>query len=306
MKRPFVILCCVCAAWCLATIARAAEGDVRRLARLDHPPMSEISGLARSHLPGVFWAHNDSGDEPRLFAVTLDGTPVVPEYLKRRYSDGSWPGLRLHNAANVDWEDMAAAADMLYLADVGNNGNARRDLGVYYLPEPNPAAVAESRALGFWPIRYPDQETFPAEHWHFDCEAVFVADGKLHFLTKHRRPNEQTGWEPGTNLYRLDTAYTDAVNALTWVSRRDDVILPTAAEVSPDGNRLAVLTYVGTWVFERPAGADWLGGDSAFYPIPRDVAKINEAVAWKDDTHLLIANEDRDLLELEVRPPPVR
>jgi hypothetical protein len=289
----------------LAFPASAAEGDVRVVGRLAHAPMNEISGIARTPLPGVFWVHNDSGDAARVFAVTLDGAVVMPDYLKSRYSDGSWPGLRLHAAANVDWEDIAAADDMLYLADMGNNGNARRDLGVYYLPQPNPEAVAEARVLGFWPVRFPDQDAYPPPQWHFDCEAVFVADGKLHFLTKHRRPFEQTGWEPGTNLYRLDTQYTDRVNVLTWVAKRDDVTLATGAEMSPDGGRLAVLTYLGAWVFERPAdGANWLAGEAVFYPIVRGLAKINEAIAWLDDTHLLIANEERDLLTLEVRPAP--
>jgi hypothetical protein len=283
----------------------AAVGDLERVGRLGHGPMSEISGIARAQRPGVFWAHNDSGDSARLFAFRGAGDVVFPEYLARVYPNGSWPGLRVHGAANVDWEDMAAANDMLYLADTGNNGNARRDLGVYYLPEPNPEAVEETRALGFWPIRYPDQDAFPPQRWHFDCEAVFVADGKLHFLTKHRRPFELTGWEPGTNLYRLDTQYTDRVNVLTHVARRDDVVLPTAAEMSPDGRRLAVLTYLGVWLFERPAKDDnWLGGEAVFHPIDRGLAKVNEAIAWKDDTHLLIANEERDLLELEIEEPP--
>jgi len=305
MSGPFLIVGVTVGLTVASMAAFAAEGDVDAVGRLGHAPMNEISGIARTQLPGIFWAHNDSGDSARLFAFGLDGEVVIPDYLKRRYSDGSWPGLRLHAAANVDWEDMAAAGDMLYLADMGNNGNARRDLGVYYLPEPNPEAVEEARVLGFWPVRYPDQDAYPAKQWHFDCEAVFVADGKLHFLTKHRRPFEQMGWEPGTNLYRLDTEHTDRVNVLTWVAKRDDVTLATAAEMSPDGDRLAVLTYLGVWVFERPAdGVDWLAGESVFYPIARGIAKINEAIAWQDATHLLIANEQRDLMRLEIRPRP--
>ncbi len=266
--------------------------------------MNEVSGLARSSQPGVFWAHNDSGDEARIFAITLDGKPVIPDYLARRYSDGSWPGLRVLNAWNVDWEDMTAAGDVLYLADVGNNSNARRDLGVYFLPEPNPFAVPEARALGFLPIRYPDQDTYPATQWHFDCEAVFAADGKLHFLTKHRAPGQQTGWQPGTKLYRLDTQYIDRDNVLTLVSARDDVVLPTAAELSPDGSRLAVLTYIAIWIFARPAdGLDWLEKPTHTIPISRLQTKIVEAVAWRDAETLLIANENRDLFEL--RLPPV-
>lgn len=279
----------------------AAETQLKRIASLAHPPMNETSGLARSAQPGVFWAHNDSGDDARIFAITLDGKPVIPAYLARRYRDGSWPGLRVLNAWNVDWEDMAAADDVLYIADVGNNSNARRDLGVYFLPEPNPYAVPEGRAMGFLPVRYPDQDAFPARQWHFDCEAVFVADGKLHFLTKHRRPGEQEGWQPGTKLYRLDSAHTDRDNVLTLVSRRDDVVLPTAAELSPDGSRLAVLTYVAVWIFDRPAdGENWLASPTRTIPISRLQTKIVEAVAWRDDHTLLIANENRDLFELDL------
>jgi len=287
----------------LALPALAGIGELERIATLDHGPMSETSGLARSSQPGIFWAHNDSGDNARLFAINLKGKPVIPDFLAKRYRDGSWPGLTVFNAWNIDWEDIAAADGMLYIADVGNNSNARRDLGVYVLPEPNPLAVPEARALTYLPVRYPDQDTFPATEWHFDCEAVFVADGKLHFLTKHRKPGEQAGWQPGTKLYRLDTNYTDRDNVLTLVSRRDDIVLPTAAELSPDGNRLAVLTYIAVWVFERPAdGVNWLAGAAVTYPINRLVTKIVEAVAWRDDETLLIANEDRDLFIMPVGP----
>ncbi|NJN51186.1 MAG: hypothetical protein HC809_04795 [Gammaproteobacteria bacterium] len=287
----------------LAVLPAWGDQKLRRIAGIDHPPMSEVSGLARSSQPGVFWAHNDSGDEARIFAITLDGKPVIPGYLARRYSDGSWPGLRILNAWNFDWEDMAAANDTLYLADVGNNSNARRDMGVYYLPEPNPFAVPEARALGFLPVRYPDQDAFPATEWHFDCEAVFVADGKLHFLTKHREPGQQEGWQPGTKLYRLDTHHTDRDNVLTLVSKRDDVVLPTAAELSPDGSRLAVLTYVAIWIFARPAdGENWLSSPTHTIPISRLQTKIVEAVAWRDDNTLLVANENRDLFEMNLAP----
>ena len=51
-----------------------------------------------------------------------------------------YPGVRLDGAANFDWEDIAIDGETLYVPDMGNNGNARRDLGVYVLPEPNPAS----------------------------------------------------------------------------------------------------------------------------------------------------------------------
>ncbi len=91
-------------------------------------------------------------------------------------------------------EDVAMADGVLYLADVGNNDNARRDLGVYVVNEPNPLYVTKTRATHFLPIRYPDQTEYPAKQWHFDCEAMFTYDGKLYFLTKHRQPGKALQW----------------------------------------------------------------------------------------------------------------
>ena len=290
----------VCLAGFLACTTSAEEA-VREIARLDHEPLKEVSGIARSSYPGVFWVHNDSGDTARIFAITLDGQPVVPEYLRTRYVKKPWPGLVILNASNVDWEDIAFAGDRLYIAETGNNGNARRDLGVYELAEPNPFATKQTRAVRFLPVRYPDQTAYPGEHWHFDCEALFVAGGKLHFLTKHRKKGKISGWAPGTKLYRLDTELTDRENVLTFLGRRDDIMLPTAADMSPDGRRLAVLTYDTVWIFERPGpDGNWLAANSARLTLDREWMATNEAITWKDAETLLVANEGRRMFEVDV------
>jgi len=292
----------------LMVAANAAGGadELRDIGRLDHAPLDEISGIVGSAEPDVYWVHNDSGDEARLFAVRGSGEIVMPDYLASRYRDKPWPGLKVLNAWNVDWEDLARDPDgTLYIPDLGNNGNARRDLGVYVLPEPDPRSVPESRALTFLPVRYPDQHHFPAERWYFDCEAVFYADDTLYFLTKHRRPGEIVGWQPGTRLYRLDSRFTDRENVLTLVGTRDDVFLATAADLSPDGRHVAVLTYLGVWLFARPADGDnWLEGASRFIALPRDRLKTSEAVTWMDADTLLIVNEERDLLSLDLSTLP--
>jgi len=276
----------------------APAGMPERIAVLEHEPLREVSGIARSSWPGVYWVHNDSGDMARLFAVTLDGRPVIPPLLAEKYQKRVWPGLEVLDARNVDWEDIALRDGMLYIADTGNNGNARRDLGVYVLPEPNPTEVDRARAIRFIPVRYPDQRRFPGETWTFDCEALFVADGKLHFLTKHRLPGMITGFVPGTKLYRLDTESTSETNVLTLVGARPDMMMPTAADLSPDGLRLAVLTYVAVWVFERPPGPDWLSGKASRFPLDREKIGTNEAITWADDESLIIANEERQVYRL--------
>lgn len=290
---------------CLAAAALSAETGgrgVEKIATVSHPALGEMSGLAASSYPGIFWVHNDSGDEARIFAIRANAEVVVPRVIRHLFPERSaddWPGYAIDNAWQYDWEAMAMADGVLYLADVGNNDNARRDLGLYVVGEPNPEYVVKTRALQFVPIRYPDQSRYPAEQWHFDCEAVFAAGGKLYFLTKHRQPGQALSWEPGTKLYRLDRLRTDRENVLKLIDRHERVTLPTGADLSPDGQRLAVLTYTHLWVFDRPRRGDrWLQGAARVLALDREQVKQNEAIAWEDDGTLLMTNEQREIFRI--------
>ena len=280
----------LCSWLAIAGIAAGACG-AEDLAVASHPALNELSGLVKSDLGDFYWTHNDSGDSARLFAINAAGVPLVPYWLG--VSPDEWQGHMIHHAVNVDWESIALANGVLYLADVGNNGNARRDLGVYVVNEPQPTRVVGMKALRHLPIRYPDQEAYPGDVWHFDCEAVFVADGKLHFITKHRQAGQIAGWEAGAKLYRLDTDYADRENVLTLVGRRDDVALATGADPSPDGSRLAVVTYTALWLFDRPAqGGNWFAGEAWKLDFDRSLwDRQLETVAWRDDASLLLVNE---------------
>lgn len=293
----------------LAWLAGAPAADepaevVRTVAEVSYEPAAEISGMVKSATyPGVYWVHNDSDNQPRLFALDAKGAPILPVWLVDEYakSEKVWPGLELLVAANVDWEDLTLAEGRIYLADMGNNGNARRDLGVYVINEPNPRATDKIRPLKFLPIRYPDQKRYPARLWHFDCEAVFWSDGKLYFITKHRAPGQIRRFERGAKLYRLDTSFVDRENVLTLVESRADLTLATAAETSPDGKLLAVLTYFDLWVFSKPAKGDhWLSSPARRLALPQKETQQAEAVCWKDSTTLRIANEQRKIFEISL------
>ena len=92
------------------------------------PALVETSGIAESREnDGLIWAHNDSGGNPELFAVGMDGS-----------DHGRWavPG-----AQAVDWEDMARGhgdegVDRLYMADIGDNSAQRANVVVYRGTEP--------------------------------------------------------------------------------------------------------------------------------------------------------------------------
>lgn len=318
MRFPTFLLSVALVAMCVAGFAPESEasdeGPVRLVGTIKHPLINEMSGLARSRrFDDLYWAHNDSGDEPRLFALTGDGDVIFPPWLAREFkatgaeSDPAlWPGHRVDVAANIDWEDIAVDGENIYIADMGNNGNARRDLGIYVVREPNPRAVEHTRPMKFIPVAYPEQANFPARQWHFDSEALFVSDGTLFVLTKHRQPGKISAWEPGTNLYRLDSMATDRVNLLKRIDTHPAVAVVTAAELSPDGVHLAVLGYRDLWVFERPRRKDhWLSGRAFRLGLEFEQTGQIEALTWRDNDTLLIGNEgDRQWFEVERKDIP--
>ena len=289
---------------CLWSLSVAADSVLGTPTAIKFSTLNELSGLVKSRrFDDVYWAHNDSGDQARLFAIDHLGKIIFPSFLAGEFhgevsarGKTPWPGLPILVAANVDWEDIATDAEHLYIADMGNNGNARRDLGVYVIPEPNPRAAELTRPVSFLPIRYPEQREYPAKLWHYDSEALFVFQDKLYFITKHRQPGKIDKFEVGAVLYRLDTRYTDRFNILTRVDTHSAMSVATGADLSPDGRYLAVISYRDLWLFEKPGANDqWLSGTAYRLPLLWRESKQVEAVAWADNEQLVIGNEEGEL-----------
>lgn len=290
--------------------AKPLDAELSAL-RLSGPArMEELSGLAVSRTyPGIFWGHGDSGQPPVLWALDLErGDLAFPPYLAKKFDDGaSWPGLTLEGASNIDWEDLTTLNGWLYLGEFGNNGNARRDLGLWALPEPNPRATERQRPAFFLPFHYPEQQRFPAEAWVFDAEALFADPERnaLYLITKHRKAGDVRRFIPGAKLYRipLDGAGR-ASTALTLVDQHEEMTAVTAAELSPSGAWLAVLTYRTLWLFPRPpAGEQWLSGPAYSRPLPFLETRQAEALSWRDDTTLLLGNEEGRLWTVTLTLP---
>lgn len=299
MRTPTIFL--LLGLWALPAPAQQAASPVKTVvARVEYEQANEISGIVKSRTyEDVYWVHNDSGDQARLYALTGAGKIIFPAW---RRGARPWPGHVIALAANYDWEDIALADGKLYILDMGNNGNARRDMGIYVLPEPNPRAVESSRVLAWYPVRYPDQKKYPAEKWEFDCEALFIDGGKPYVLTKHRVAGNIRQLQRGTKLYRLDTTHTDRQNVLTLVDRHAMLPGPTAADLSPNGKKLAVLTMFAVYVFDRPEKGDrWLSqGTGHWLALPMMRTKQAEAICWVDDQTLRLASEQRGVFELKL------
>lgn len=250
-------------------------------ATIAHPLIKESSGFAASDkVPGRFWTLNDSGNGPWLFAMDAQGR-AQGEPVKVR-------GVR-----NMDWEAIASdGKGHLWIGDFGNNQNRRKDLAIYQISEPGemlPAEVSINKRIRF---RFPDQQAFSLEKLNFDCEAMFVMAGRIYLLTKHRADSD-------TKLYRLENLDGGEVQTATLLDRFAGIGQVTDAALSLDGQRLAVLTYSGIWIFDKPADSDlFLQGSGQRWLFNNWALGQCESVAWTDAETLLIGNEQRDLFQV--------
>lgn len=263
---------------------------MKLVGKMNFAPISESSGIVRSKLwPDWLWTHNDSGDSARIFAVRKSGTLVKPGWTGDNYQ-----GLKVEDAVNIDWEDIATdESGNLIVAACGNNSNARRDLAIYIFPEPNASHLAATRVFHRYDFIYPDQLDFPPIDNNFDCEAIFYTRGKLYLLTKHRSDSL-------TKLYRFDELDPIGLNVPTLLGEFDVRGQVTAADVSEDGQRLAVLTYRHVWIFKADRRNDnYFEGDVFWAPLNTIATKTCESLCFWDDDSLLIGNEERELYEIK-------
>jgi hypothetical protein len=227
---------------------------------------------------GVFWAHGDGGS----------GASIVPVTASGKLARGWTGAVRVEGCKNNDWEDIALDdKGNLIIADLGNNNGRRKQLMLHFVSEPKPGAVSvrPTRTLR---VHYEDQK---GDSPDYDCEAVFSAGGRIYFLTKHRSDKR-------TRLYRLAGESTTRSNPLRLVGSFDVGGMVTAADASPDGKLVAVLTYTTLWVFsyDRASGSIFTKSESVRRtPI---FAWQAEAVAWEGNDALVIANENGQLFRV--------
>ncbi|MDP8220146.1 MAG: hypothetical protein P9X26_02280 [Candidatus Stygibacter frigidus] len=257
-------------------------------ANFNFAEINESSAITKSRQwDDVYWTLNDSGDKNRIFPFNHNG-----EMYRAEWYNEDQGGVYIGDAVNIDWESMTTDNEgNLYIGACGNNMSVRRDLCIYKFKDPHPLATATTRYLQKINFYFPEQKEFPApqDDSNYDSEALFWAEGRLFLLTKHRS-------DTLTNLYTINTMYSERDNAATLMSTFDIKGMVTAAECNDDGSKLAVLTYNGVWVFEGEVG-NWFDGSIKWLPIK---GKQCEAICWDDEETLIITNEQMELFELKV------
>ena len=237
--------------------------------------LDEISGLAASHVhEDVLWTINDGGNPAEIFAINRRGRVLA------RYN--------VRGARNIDWEDLASFSldgkHYLLVADTGDNGGKRKDFVLHVFEEPATLAGGELKPAWTIRARWPDGPR--------DCEAVAVdaAAGQVLLVSKKRSPPDlfalPLSARRGTREARRIGRLAGVPQASAELRRNDPKLAKlfpqvTAADLSPDGRTLAVLTYGSVLFYRRTPGEDRRSA-VARMPEAHDVPLIPqaEALAW--------------------------
>ncbi|MFC0677444.1 hypothetical protein ACFFGH_06200 [Lysobacter korlensis] len=249
------------------------------------PQLDEVSGLATSRRHrNVLWIHDDGGNPERLFAIDLRGQRQAT--------------FRVEGVPKTDWEDLASfeldGRAYLLVADIGDNGGLRRSLQLHIIEEPS--RLANARLNPAWSIafRWPDGAR--------DCEAVAVDVRRRQILliTKKREPPEVFSLPLRPEGGGLLTA--ERIGTLVGLPRPDQQMRErwprrarlqgqvTAADISPDGRTLAVMTYRHLLLYTRAPRESWsqaIAEKPTIRALP--VLPQPEALGWSRDGRTLYA-----------------
>jgi hypothetical protein len=248
-------------------------GHPRPGGKFEHPLLRESSGVAASRRqPGILWTLNDSGNDATIFATDTLGR-----------DHGAFP---VAGADNWDWEAIAVGPcgtrDCVYIADTGDNAQARQSVRIYRVPEPAVAArrshLARAEVLE---ARYPNRPQ--------DVEAVFVAqDGSLYLITKGRgRPPRAYRIRP--EAWEADGTVTAEELGKLPIATGSFGNVVTDAALSPSGDRVAVRTYVAIYLFALTRE-----GTLAPLGVACDAVGFQlqgEGISWLDDRVLVLTSE---------------
>lgn len=237
--------------------------------------INELSGLVASHQqPGVFFAHNDSGDTARIFAMQLDGT-VLQEF-------------HLTNATNVDWEDIAygpcPTGLCVVVGDIGDNAFTRTDYALYRVTEPMVDGGTELVAEKF-PFHYPGGA-------HHNAETLLVhpsLTGKAWVVTKELNAAV-------SQVYRLSLETTvdqeaQLVTTLGIPAVGDREM--TGGDVSPCGDEIVLRMYNRLVLLHVPDGGQFEEVFGATpVTIPSAVEDQSEAVAFTADGRSIVTTSE--------------
>lgn len=238
-------------------------GEPMRQGTLANPELVETSGIvASSLLPDVLFAHNDSGDSSRFFAVSHTGADL-----------GTF---KVTGAQNIDWEDMdrgpCPAGSCLYIGDIGDNALERLAYTLYRIREPTTLAAGEQSIAA-------DRVVFTYSDGAHDAEVLLVhpVTGEVTIVTKVEDGPAQIFALPRT----LTTGKTLMATQVGAVQPPNGDNRFTGGSIHPDGTAILMRSHSSLFYYpmqpEQTAAAA-LAGEPCQLPVADEM--LGEAVTW--------------------------
>lgn len=230
------------------------------------PEVDEASGLEWSELaPEVLWVHNDSGDQARVYALSLSGELIAT--------------LTLAGVSARDFEDMSigrcAEGTCIYVGDIGDNARSRSSIEIHRFRLPEVLSGDASVEVETIRRAYPDGPR--------DAEALVVdGSGDVYVLSKESGEFGvyRTSFDGGsgvmaavgrTSLSGIPMGAAQTITAADW-SAEYGLLIRTYATVghAPD----ALLDAPESWRFES---------------VPTGLELQGETVAWRGDGYVHVS-----------------
>lgn len=184
--------------------------------------INETSGLI--NFDGRLITHNDSGSEPILYEININSGEINRE-------------VKISNVTAVDIEDIAQDENFIYVCDIGNNSNTRRNQAIYKINKNDYLNKSEVIAE-IISISYKEQTDFSQSNkaTNFDAEAVVVMGNELVLFTKN--------WgDFRTSVYRIPTQV--GTYEITEVDNYNIEGLITGADYNKSNNTITMTGYRG-------------------------------------------------------------
>lgn len=230
--------------------------------------LEENSGIIYNS-DSTLWVILDKGNPDKIYKTDFKGK-LLNE-------------LKVDNAKNEDWEDIARDKEgNVYIADTGNNNGKRKELTIYKLPNPQneQGNKIDAEKINF---RFPDKK-------FFGSEALFYRNNFLYIITKDRaRP-----FTGEAMIYKVPA--NKGTYEATFVSKftpceEQGVCEVTAADISEDGKTIAILGYGKLWIFTDFTSDDFSQGKMK--TIDLGATTQLESICFMDKNTLLLSDEER-------------
>jgi len=258
------------------TVSCQDFGNLKILASLPNHT-DEVSGIEVFSNSTVLWMVQDSGNKPLVYGFNTKSGKADRE-------------IKINNAKNKDWEDLASdGKNTLYIGDFGNNNNKRKDLTIYTIIDVlnNNNSAVNAIKTNFY---FEDQKDFPPKkkHRNFDVEAFIYLNNNFYLFTRNRARD----FDGTTKVYKVPASEGNYAAKLiaeykTCDKTKDCAI--TSASIDHKTGKIALLSNSTVWILTDYSQDNFFNGK--IETIPLNYRSQLESISFKDSNTLWLVDE---------------